>query len=75
MGRITLDVTGATLDCLVPGCTFTIKVSPASRAVMEHELKEYFRDHRTHRHAEYYGRSLFEFILGEGWPRHGANGE
>jgi hypothetical protein len=39
---------------------------------MEHELKDYYRDHRAHRHPEYMGRTLFEFSLAEGWPRLGA---
>lgn len=75
MGRITIELSGATLRCLVPGCGFEIHIPPASRTVMEHELKDYFRDHRSHRHHDYVGRTLFDFELAESWPRNGANGE
>jgi hypothetical protein len=72
MARITLSVGGAQVKCLVPGCEFWLHVPIASRTVMEHELKDYYRDHRRHRHIEYHGRTLYEFVLSEDWPRHGT---
>jgi hypothetical protein len=75
MGRITVDVTGANIKCLVPGCGFYLSVPIASRSVMEHELKDYYRDHRRHRHTEYAGRTLFDFVLGPDWPTEGTKQE
>jgi hypothetical protein len=75
MGRITSEATGASLKCLVPGCGFELNVPYAPRRIMEHELKDYFRDHRLHRHPEYRGKTLYEFILSESVPRYAGNEE
>jgi hypothetical protein len=71
MARITVKQTGARVDCLVDKCSFWVFVPAASRYVMEHELKDHYRDHRKHRHAEYAGRTLFEYVLGEDILRNG----
>jgi len=75
LARITIKASGARLDCLIDHCSFWVGVPQASRAVMEHELKQFFRDHRSHRHFEYEGRSVFEFVLDQEWPRHAERTE
>lgn len=75
MARITVGLLGTEVRCLVPGCGFWISVPIAARSVMEHEVKDYYRDHRRHRHAEYVGRTLFDFVLSKDWPTEGAKQE
>jgi hypothetical protein len=72
MGRITVSPLGTEVRCLVPGCGFWISVPIAPRSVMEREVKDYYSDHRRHRHAEYVGRTLYEFVLSPDWPRQGV---
>jgi hypothetical protein len=72
MARIEITLDGADVSCLVPGCPFWLHVPIASRTVMEHELKDYYRDHRKHRHVEYQGRTLFEYVLSPDWPKNGS---
>jgi hypothetical protein len=69
MARITISPQWSKVECLVPGCEFWLHVQIASRTVMEHELKDYYRDHRKHRHIEYHGRTCYDFVLSEDWPK------
>jgi hypothetical protein len=73
MARITVKVSGARLDCLVPGCPFWIIVPQAQRTIMEAELKDHYKDHRKHHHMEYQGRTIFEFALDKDYPREPAD--
>lgn len=58
---------GAELRCMIPHCDFHVNVSRATVPVMVRELRDYYADHRKHRHAEYCGRTEYEETLGEDW--------
>jgi hypothetical protein len=67
IARILLDRDKGHLWCLAPDCSFYITVPSAPVHVMRAELKDFFRDHRKHRHPHFLGPTRYDEQLGESW--------
>lgn len=65
--RIILEPSSGHLRCLVPGCDFHIHVAAAPVPVMCAELRDFYSDHRKHRHPEYKGRTGYDYQMGDRW--------
>lgn len=65
--RMKLEKSGGYMWCLMPGCAFHIHVAAAPVPVMMAELRDFYTQHRKHRHPELYGRTGYDYQLGDEW--------